>query len=70
MKILGVLIVASVFGLTQSTSAQQAEDILLNGQADLILLARESLRNSNFPLHAAKHFGDEIDWPLQYLRAK
>ena len=52
------------------TSAQQAEDILLNGQADLILFARESLRNSNFPLHAAKHFGDEIEWPVQYLRAK
>lgn len=52
------------------TSAQQAEDILLNGQADLVLLARESLRNSNFPLHAAKLLGDEIDWPLQYLRAK
>ena len=52
------------------TSAQQAEDILLNGQADLILLARESLRNSNFPLYAAKYFGDEIDWPVQYLRAK
>ena len=52
------------------TSAQQAEDILVKEQADLIFFARESLRNSNFPLHAAKVLGDEIDWPVQYLRAK
>jgi 2,4-dienoyl-CoA reductase-like NADH-dependent reductase (Old Yellow Enzyme family) len=52
------------------TSAQQAEDILIREQADLIFLARESLRDSNFPLHAAKILEDEIDWPVQYLRAK
>jgi len=52
------------------TSAQQAEDILIREQADLIFLARESLRDSNFPLHAAKILDDEIEWPLQYLRAK
>jgi len=52
------------------TSAQQAEDILIRDQADIIFLARESLRHSNFPLLAAKILGDEIDWPDQYLRAK
>ncbi len=52
------------------TEAQQAEDILAKGQADLILLARESLREPYFALKAAKTLGDDIAWPLQYLRAK
>lgn len=52
------------------TSAQQAEEILQQGKADLVLFAREFLRNPYFPLHAAKELGDDVDWPLQYLRAK
>ncbi len=52
------------------TDAQQAEDILTKGQADLILLARESLREPYFALKSAKILGDDIDWPQQYLRAK
>lgn len=52
------------------TNAQQAEEILANGQADMILLARQSLRDPYFPLHAAKELGAEIAWPSQYLRAK
>lgn len=52
------------------TGAQQAEDILLNGQADMILLARQMLRDPYFPLHAAKELGDNIAWPVQYERAK
>jgi len=52
------------------TEAQQAEEILTKGQADLILLARESLREPYFALKAAKILGDETEWPLQYLRAK
>ncbi|MFA9390506.1 MAG: NADH:flavin oxidoreductase/NADH oxidase [Prolixibacteraceae bacterium] len=52
------------------TQAQQAEEILAKGQADLILIGRESLRDPNFPLNAAKTLGDEIDWPQQYVRAK
>ena len=52
------------------TEVQQAEEILTRGQADLILLARESLRQPYFALKAAKLLGDEIGWPLQYLRAK
>lgn len=52
------------------TQAQQAEDILQKEQADFILIARESLRNPNFPLYAAKILGDEVEWPVQYLRAK
>jgi 2,4-dienoyl-CoA reductase-like NADH-dependent reductase (Old Yellow Enzyme family) len=52
------------------TSAVQAEAILNEGKADLILLGRELLRNPYFPLIAAKEIGDEADWPLQYLRSK
>lgn len=52
-------------------NAQQAEDILTNGQADLIFMAREFLRNPYFPLHAAMELGyEEMPWPVQYDRAK
>ena len=52
------------------TKAAQAEEIIRTGKADLILIARESLRNPYFPLTAAKELGVEIEWPVQYLRAK
>ena len=52
------------------TEAQQAEDILQKGQADMILIARESLRDPYFALNAAKILGDDLEWLLQYLRAK
>lgn len=52
------------------TSAQQAETILQRGDADLIFIARESLRNPYFPLHAAFELGDEVKWPSQYDRAR
>jgi 2,4-dienoyl-CoA reductase-like NADH-dependent reductase (Old Yellow Enzyme family) len=52
------------------TDAQQAEDIIASGQADLVLLARESLRDPYFPLHAAFELGVDMPWPNQYERAK
>ncbi len=52
------------------TSAKQAEEILEQKQADLILFARESLRDPYFALHAAHELGDEVSWPPQYERAK
>lgn len=52
------------------TEVQQAEDILVNEQADLILIARASLRDPYFALNAAKNLGHDLNWPLQYLRAK
>jgi 2,4-dienoyl-CoA reductase-like NADH-dependent reductase (Old Yellow Enzyme family) len=52
------------------TEAQQAEDILSKDQADLIIIARASLRDPYFALNAAKILGDDIEWPLQYTRAK
>jgi 2,4-dienoyl-CoA reductase-like NADH-dependent reductase (Old Yellow Enzyme family) len=51
------------------TDANQAEHILRTGQADVVLLARELLRDPYWPLHAAKHLGDAASWPAQYLRA-
>lgn len=52
------------------TTPQQAEQILIDGKADFILIARESLRDPHFPLHAAKALGEDIEWPNQYVRAK
>ena len=52
------------------TTASQAEKILQEEKADIILLGRELLRNPYFPLHAAKELGEETDWPSQYLRSK
>ena len=51
------------------TNAVQAEHILRTGQADLVLLARELLREPYWPLQAAKELGDVASWPAQYLRA-
>lgn len=52
------------------TEAKQAEEILNNGEADVVLFARESLRDPNLPLHFAKELGEDILWPKQYARAK
>ena len=53
------------------TDAVQAESILVTGQADLIIMARQMLRDPYFPLHAAEELGfKDIHWPLQYVRAK
>jgi 2,4-dienoyl-CoA reductase-like NADH-dependent reductase (Old Yellow Enzyme family) len=52
------------------TTYQQAEAILQEEKADLVLFARELLRNPYFPLTAAHEAGVDIEWPLQYLRAK
>ncbi|MNL76727.1 NADPH dehydrogenase [compost metagenome] len=52
------------------TEANQAEEILQNNQSDLILFARESLRDPNLPLHFAKELNEDILWPKQYARAK
>jgi 2,4-dienoyl-CoA reductase-like NADH-dependent reductase (Old Yellow Enzyme family) len=52
------------------TKADQANEIVKSGKADLVLIARESLRNPYFPLTAAKELGMEMEWPVQYLRAK
>jgi len=51
------------------TEAHQADEIIRKGQADIVLLAREMLRDPYWPLHAAAELGKPISWPAQYLRA-
>jgi 2,4-dienoyl-CoA reductase-like NADH-dependent reductase (Old Yellow Enzyme family) len=51
------------------TTPEQAESIIKSGQADLVLLAREFLRDPYFPLHAAQSLGAPVSLPKQYLRA-
>jgi 2,4-dienoyl-CoA reductase-like NADH-dependent reductase (Old Yellow Enzyme family) len=51
------------------TKTEQAETILQQQQADMIFIARESLRSPYFPLYAEKVLENKIDWPAQYLRA-
>lgn len=52
------------------TTAAQAEQILKDKKADLIIMARQLLREPYFPLHAAKELGVKIQWPDQYERAE
>lgn len=52
------------------TSATQADEIIVANKADLVLIARESLRNPTFPLSAAYELGHDVQWPIQYDRAK
>ncbi|MDO8208458.1 MAG: NADH:flavin oxidoreductase/NADH oxidase [Gallionella sp.] len=51
------------------TSPAQADHIIRSGQADIVLLGREMLRNPYWPLSAAQTLGQTACWPLQYLRA-
>ncbi len=51
------------------TDPAQAAHILRTGQADLIFIAREFLRDPYWPLHAAAALGEAASWPTQYLRA-
>jgi NADPH2 dehydrogenase len=50
------------------TSGLQAEEILQNERADLILLGRELLRDPYWPRSAAKELNQEIQAPKQYER--
>lgn len=52
------------------TDPDQAEAILAEGHADVVLLAREALRDPNWPLRAAAHLGVEPHYPRQYARAR
>lgn len=51
------------------TRHQQADEIISLGRADLVIMAREHLRDPYFTLNAAREFGFAVDWPAQYLRA-
>lgn len=53
------------------TAPKQADDIIRAGRADLVLLAREFLRDAYWPAHAAKALGQAgaVPPPVQYARA-
>jgi 2,4-dienoyl-CoA reductase-like NADH-dependent reductase (Old Yellow Enzyme family) len=58
-------------GVGLITTAEQAEEIIKSEQADIVLLAREMLRDPHWALHAAKKLNVNLtDYPKQYLRAK
>ncbi len=50
------------------TNSLHAEEILQNERADLVLLARELLRDPYWPRTAAKELGVELESPVQYSR--
>ncbi|HET9097434.1 MAG TPA: NADH:flavin oxidoreductase/NADH oxidase [Candidatus Baltobacteraceae bacterium] len=53
------------------TDAHQANEIVASGSADIVLIARELLRQPYWPLLAASQLGTDVSyWPKQYLRAK
>jgi 2,4-dienoyl-CoA reductase-like NADH-dependent reductase (Old Yellow Enzyme family) len=52
------------------TDPRQADAIVRSGEADLVLLAREMLRQPHWPLLAAHALGEDGPWPPQYLRAR
>jgi 2,4-dienoyl-CoA reductase-like NADH-dependent reductase (Old Yellow Enzyme family) len=52
------------------TSPEQADHVIRSGQADLVFVARELLRDPHFALRAARVLGAEGSWPRQYLRAR
>jgi len=52
------------------TAPAQADQIIRTEQADMVLLAREMLRDPYWPLRAARVLGHDVAWPNQYLRAK
>lgn len=52
------------------TEAKQADDIVRSEQADLVIIARELLRDPYFPLRAAHQLGQKVKWPVQYERAQ
>jgi len=51
------------------TDPRQADEIIRSGRADLVLLAREFLRDPYWPLHAAQALGLDPHPPVQYQRA-
>jgi 2,4-dienoyl-CoA reductase-like NADH-dependent reductase (Old Yellow Enzyme family) len=51
------------------TGPAEADAIIRGGEADVVLLAREMLRDPYWPLRAARELGHAVEWPSQYLRA-
>lgn len=51
------------------TTPEQAEAIVAQGDADIVLIGRELLRDPHWPLHAARQLGQTVAPPPQYARA-
>ena len=51
------------------TEPADADAIVAEGRADLIVMARELLRDPYWPLFAARALGADVAWPPQYQRA-
>jgi 2,4-dienoyl-CoA reductase-like NADH-dependent reductase (Old Yellow Enzyme family) len=51
------------------TDAAQADHIIRTGQADMVLIAREFLRDPYWPMHTAIKLGQKCSAPAQYLRS-
>jgi len=51
------------------TESKQANEIIESGKSDIVLMARQFLRDPHFPLRAASELGVEVDAPHQYERA-
>ncbi len=51
------------------TTPAQANAVVAEGNADLVLLGREMLRDPNWPVHAAIELEEAVSWPAPYLRA-
>ncbi len=62
----GVLVAA----VGMITEPAQAEQVLVEGSADAVMLAREMLRDPHWPLRAAAALRAEVAWPPQYLRGR
>jgi 2,4-dienoyl-CoA reductase-like NADH-dependent reductase (Old Yellow Enzyme family) len=60
-------ILTATVGLIETK--EQFAEILANNRADLVLMAREFLRDAYWPLRTARELGNKISWPAQYLRA-
>ena len=51
------------------TTPEQADAVVREERADLVLLARQLLRDPHWPLRAARALGVPVSWPVQYERA-
>jgi 2,4-dienoyl-CoA reductase-like NADH-dependent reductase (Old Yellow Enzyme family) len=60
-------VMTSAVGLIETK--EQVAEILAKGEADLVFMAREFLRDPYWPLRAARELKQAVSWPVQYLRA-
>jgi len=52
------------------TEPEQAEAVLADGEADVVLIGRAMLRQPHWPLLAAHALGEKVEWPPQYVRGR